>query len=257
MSIVRNEGRNSQRIKEGLRCMDQRLAGLEHDARQPRLAMEAGGHANTKTRERTEGAATAVQAMHGDSCSTTRIDPGPKTNSTSFGVKAEPPALPNRDGVVVENGAAAPKSCLSSLEMRSPKAACGLLSTSKISTATKTTFNKSPLRLYSTEKTNSKETNLWTSVPSALYDSNFRKLPAVPFCRRVIETKSIQNRMFDPGGFQGRLRACPFLGSWNARCFVGRLMLGLDEAAAVFGGSMIRDPKPFRGNTGKLFTPYV
>ena len=42
---------------------------LEHDARQPRLAMEADGPADTKTRERTEGAATAVQAMHGDSFS--------------------------------------------------------------------------------------------------------------------------------------------------------------------------------------------
>ena len=75
--------------------------------------MEADGQADKKTRERTEGAATAVQAMHGDSFSDSRVDPGPKTsNSTSFGVKAEPPALPCRDGVVVENGAAAPMSCL-------------------------------------------------------------------------------------------------------------------------------------------------
>ena len=43
------------------RRMDQRLTRLEHDARQPRLAMEASGPANTKTREREEGAATAVQ----------------------------------------------------------------------------------------------------------------------------------------------------------------------------------------------------
>ena len=50
----------------GLFC--QLAARLEQDARQPRLVMEADGPANTKTRERTEGAATAVQAMHGDSC---------------------------------------------------------------------------------------------------------------------------------------------------------------------------------------------
>ena len=31
-------------------------------------AMVADGHANTKTQERTEGAATAVQVMRGDSC---------------------------------------------------------------------------------------------------------------------------------------------------------------------------------------------
>ena len=37
-----------------------------------------------------------------------------------------------------------------------------------------------------------------------------------PSCRRVIETKSGENRMFDPGGSQGRLRACPILGTWRA-----------------------------------------
>ena len=46
--------------------MNQHLTRLEHRARQPRLAMEADGQASTKTRERTEGAATAVQAMRGD-----------------------------------------------------------------------------------------------------------------------------------------------------------------------------------------------
>ena len=40
--------------------IDQRLTRLKHDARQPRLAMEADGPANTKTRERKEGAAAAV-----------------------------------------------------------------------------------------------------------------------------------------------------------------------------------------------------
>ena len=82
---------------------DPRLTHLEHGARQPRLAMEVDGHANTKTRERTEGAATAVQAMRGDNFSARRVEPGPNTISTSFGVKAEPPALPCRDDVVVES----------------------------------------------------------------------------------------------------------------------------------------------------------
>ena len=45
-----------QEYVEDWRSMGQRLTGLEHDARQPRLAMEADGLANTKTRERTEGA---------------------------------------------------------------------------------------------------------------------------------------------------------------------------------------------------------
>ena len=40
--------------------MDQHVTRLEHGARQSRLAMEADGQASTYTRERTEGAATAV-----------------------------------------------------------------------------------------------------------------------------------------------------------------------------------------------------
>ena len=53
-------------ISEEMRKMDEHATRLEHGARQPRLAMEADGQASTKTRERTEGAATAVQAMRGD-----------------------------------------------------------------------------------------------------------------------------------------------------------------------------------------------
>ena len=96
------------------KLLEKRLTHLEHGARQPRLAMEADRPADTKTRERTEGAATAVQGMRGDDFSARRVEPGPNTNSTSFGVKAEPPALPCRDDVVVECGDAASKSCLPS-----------------------------------------------------------------------------------------------------------------------------------------------
>ena len=74
-------------VKEDLTCLDQRLSSLEQFAR-PRLAMEADGPANTKTRERTEGAATAVQAIHGNSFSASRVDSSPTTKSISFGVKA-------------------------------------------------------------------------------------------------------------------------------------------------------------------------
>ena len=157
--------------------------------------MVADGQADTKTRERTEGAAKAVQAKHGDSCTAQRGQDGPKA-STDFGVMAEPPDLPCRDAVLVENGAAAPKSCLPFLEMRTTTtAAGGLLSIGETSTATKTTFNRPPLRLYLTE-----ETNLRTSIQPVSYDSSFWNLPAAPSCRRVIETKSGENRMFDPGG---------------------------------------------------------
>ena len=76
---------------EEMRLEVQHVARLEPDARQPCLAMGADGSANKKTRERTEGAAEAVQAVHGDSVSASRVDPSPRTNSTSFSVKAEPP----------------------------------------------------------------------------------------------------------------------------------------------------------------------
>ena len=130
--------RKLDEISNEARVIDQHVTSLEHGARQLRLAMEADGPANTKTRERTEGAATAVQAMRGDGVSARRVGPDPNTNSTSFGVKAEPPALPCRDDVVVESGDAAPKSCLPSLEMRSSTAASGLVPTGEASTPTDT-----------------------------------------------------------------------------------------------------------------------
>ena len=73
--------------------------------------MEADVTADKKNRKHTKGAAAVVQANDDDSCSAKRVQAGP-TSSTSFGMKAEPPALPRRDDVLVDNGAAAPKSCL-------------------------------------------------------------------------------------------------------------------------------------------------
>ena len=52
-------------ISDEMKKMDKNVTRLEHGARQPRLAMEADGHADTKTRERTEGAATVVQQCGG------------------------------------------------------------------------------------------------------------------------------------------------------------------------------------------------
>ena len=192
--------------------MDQRLASLEHDARQPRLAMEVDRQADTKTCERTEGAATAVQAVHGDSCSANRVDPNPMC-STGFGDDCtRPPALPcSREDALVDNGAAAPKSCLSPLEMCSSTAAGGLFPAVETSTTTRVTFDYSTLWFSQTEETYSER----TSTPSAWYDSSFQrnKMLAASSCRRVIETKSGQNRMFTPGGSEGRLHAWPFFGN--------------------------------------------
>ena len=217
--------------------INQRLASLKQQARQPHLAMKADVPADKKTRERTEDAATAVQAMHGDSFSMNRVDPNPKS-STSFGDNSTgSPVLPSRDDALVGNGAVAPKSCLSSVEMHSPTAAGGLLPTDKTFTATKTTFDQLPLWLCLIEETNSR-----TSVIYASYFSIFRWInnQQAPFWPRVIETKSGQNMVFDPGGSKGRLRACLFLGTWRALLCVEAIVRGLDETAAFFGGWIIR-----------------
>ena len=197
--------------------MDQHVTSLEHGALQPRFAMEVDGQANTKTRERTEGAATAVRAMRGDFFSARRVEPGPNTNSTSFGVKAEPPTFPCRDDVVVECSAATSGSYLPSSEMRPSTAAGGLVPAGEVSKATETNCNRPPLRLCLTEERDHLEANCKkTSTSSVSCDSSSvfqeRKLSATPFCRRVVDTKSRKNRTFDPGGSQGSLRACPFLG---------------------------------------------
>ena len=146
-----------------------------------------------------------------------RAEPGPTTNSTSFGVKAGPPALLCRDDSVVESGAAASESCLPSMKMCSSTAAGGLVPTDEASTASETTLNEPPLRFCSTEKTDLEAKNSWTSVASASYSSSsFRRLSATPYCWRVVDTNSGQNRTFDPGGSRGHLRACPFLGPLRA-----------------------------------------
>ena len=137
------------------------MTRLEHGARQLRLAMEADGQqADTRTRERTEGAATAVQAMRGVCFSARRVEPGPTTNSTSLGVKADPHALPCRNDSVVECGAAASESCFPSMEMRSSTAAGGLVPTGDASKASETTLNEPPLRFCLTEETDLKAENL-------------------------------------------------------------------------------------------------
>ena len=186
--------------KEDLRSLDQCLTSLEHGARQSRLAMEADGQADTKTRERTEGAATAVRAMHGDSCSANRVDPDPMCFTSCGDDCTGSPALPcSRENTLVDNGDAAPKSCLTPLEMRSPTAASGLLPAGESSTATKTTFDHPTLWFCLT-----KETHLRTLTQSISYDSSFfwenNFSTAPPPFRGVYETESWQNRMFDSGG---------------------------------------------------------
>ena len=232
-----------KRLDMVTRLSEQLSECLEHGARQSRLAMEANGPADTKTRERTEGTATTVQATRGNGFSARWVEPSPNTNSTSFGVKAEPPALSCRDDVVVESGTAAFESCLTSLEMRSSTAAGGLVPTGEASEAKETNFNQPPLRFCSTEETNHLEANCKkTSISSVSYDSSSvfqeRNLSATSYYRRVADTKSRQNRTFDPGG---HLRACPFLWPWGSLVCGEVLQAGAagDELQRFFGGDML------------------
>ena len=215
---------NLDEIMKMARGISQRVTSLEQVARQPRLAMVADGQADTKTRERTEGAATAVQVMYGDSCSADRVDPDPMCSTSSGDDCTGPPAPPcSGENALVDNRAAAPKSCFPSLEMRSPTAAGGLLPTGKASTATRTTFSQPPLRFYSTEETDSK-TNLRTRILYVSYDSSF--LRVAYSCRRAIETKSGENRMFDLGGSRSSPRLPVFgivarVALWEVRVRAG------------------------------------
>ena len=56
-------------IKDDLRRINQRLASLDQNDWQPRLAMEVHVTSDKKIRECTENAAAAVQVKHGDICS--------------------------------------------------------------------------------------------------------------------------------------------------------------------------------------------
>ena len=151
-----------------------RLASLEQHARQPHLTMEADVTADNNSRKRTEGAAAAYEAKHGDSCSAKRVEAGP-TSSTSFDMKAEPPALPRRDDVLVDEGAASSMPCLSTVEIRMRTAAVGLLPIGTASTAARTNF---PLPFFPWSLGGSKKRTSWINDQ------------LVPFWWSFIQTKS-------------------------------------------------------------------
>ena len=132
-------------LVDEMRATKQRLDGLEQDARQSHLTMEADVPSGTKTCERTEGAAAAAQAKHGDSCSVNRVDPDPMCLTSFVDDSTKPPALPClRDDALVGNGTAASKSCISPLEIRAPIALGGLLPGTTF-TETRTTFDQPSL----------------------------------------------------------------------------------------------------------------
>ena len=92
--VFDKSNRKLAELADEMRAAKERLAGLEQNARQPRLAMEADEPSDTKTRECMEGAATAVRAKHGDSCSANRVDPNPMYLTSFDDDSTEPPTLP-------------------------------------------------------------------------------------------------------------------------------------------------------------------
>ena len=140
---------------EKMRQTHRYLAGLEHKARQPRLATEVDVESDTKTRKHTEGAAAADRVNNRDS-SSARDDDGP-TNLISFGMIAEPLAPEKCIGdALVNNGAEAPKPHLPSIEVRMLSSAAGdLLPAGTASAAMRTIF---PLPLLSWVICEAKET---------------------------------------------------------------------------------------------------
>ena len=125
------------------------------------------------------------------------------------------------------------------MEMRPSTATGGLVPTGEASTASETNLNEPPLRFCPIEETDLEPSCKKTSTPYASFESSsfFWRLLAAPYCRSVVDTKFRQNRTFDPGGSQGHLRACPFLGSWRALACGEGLRAGAagDELQRFFG----------------------
>ena len=173
--------------------------------------------ADKKTRERTEGAASAVQAKYGDSCSANRVDPEP-TCLDSFGDDSTgPPALPcSRNDAMVGNGAAAPKSCLSPLEMRSPTATGGLLPAGKASTTTRITFYHPRLRFCLKDINSIRLVLQFLVKQSACFP-----LQVEGYTKKIKSDSGVRSRRLYRSSTH-----LPVFCERGGRCFVGRFFIG-------------------------------
>ena len=192
---------------------------LQHQAHQPRLAMKADVQEDNKTRESAED--FAQDGRLGDISSDRVHDP---VRLTSFGDQdyTEPPALPCRDDALVNQGPEVAKPCLSPVEMRKSTSAGSLLNAGAASTIITQGTNFPPQLLpWSFRETNEEKNVCTTRQTFAKYNRSWHP--------KVIETKSRQSVVFDPGGLSGCLCGCPF---WegDARCIVGGL---IREAFAI------------------------
>ena len=134
----------------------------------------------------------------------------------------EPPALPCRDDALVNQGHEVAKPRLSPVEIRKSTSAGSFLHAGATSITKTQGTNFPPLLLPWSFRETSEEKNIFTTRQTfAKYNRSWHP--------KVIETKSRQNMVFDPGGLSGCLCGCPF---WEggARCIVGGL---IREAFAI------------------------
>ena len=198
------------------------------------------------------GRCTTVQAIRGNSCFADRVDLDLMRSTSSGDDCTELPAPPcSGENALEDKRAAAPKSCLPSLEMHLPTAAGDLVPTGETPTATKTTYNETLLPLYATEETNPKEKKLRTSIhpPRTTAASENCLLPPPAW------GLSKQNRC----KIWRSIHACPGLGSWRA-LLCGEVMRAGAAGRDCSGFWRIDDSgleSLQESRTGKIFMPYV
>ena len=162
----------------------------------------------------------------------------------------------SREDALVDNDTAAPKSCLSPLEIRSPTAAGSLLPAGETSTATKTTFDHQTLWFCLTE-----ETNLRTSTQSVSY---YRSFFWTNICLLPLPTGGSlrQNQSKTGCLIQAGLKAVSAptrFGERGGRCFVVRLCVSerLLTICSVFLAERMAWASTCRREIRESFTPYV
>ena len=186
-------------VKEA-RNNNQRRAGLQDQAQQPRLTMKADVLEDKKTRESTED--FAQDGRLGDISSDRVHDP---MRLTSFGDQdyTDPPALPCRDDALVNQGHEVAKPCLSPAGIRKSTSTGSLLHAGATSTTKTQGANFPPQLLPWSFRETSEEKNVSTTRQTfTKYNRSWHP--------KVIETKSRQNMVFEPGGLSGCLCGCPF-----------------------------------------------
>ena len=185
--------------------------------------------------------------MRGDSCTAEqKVQDGPQTSIT-FGMEVKPPDLPCREDVLVQGGDAAPRSCVPSLEMRSPTAAGGLVPTDEASTATETTSNEPLLRFYAAEEMNPEDDSKEKIHGLQLHPPRTTAAASGDYC--LLPHTATRSLRLNPGKMELLIQAvheatsasAHFWGLWRALVCgeVVRAGVAGDELQRFFGGDLL------------------